>query len=235
MFCDVRLLLLSFIMICNGDAFAYPSKSLRDTNPLQIQQLRSKRHHTPSSILMSSDAVDMNQDVAMAAESQQQKSKLTREFFTIAVPAFFQLAAEPLAGLVDTAYLGRLGPEVLGGAGVAISAQYAMSKLYNDPLLRTSISLVASEDGKAGATNDEAASKSKSQALSIAVSSALLLAFTVGMIQLVLYFGFASAILRGMGVSSSSSMYYSAFCKFEVILLKSITFLVAYAQLPHIC
>ena len=222
-------------MICNGDAFAYPSKSLRDTNPLQIQQLRSKRHHTPSSILMSSDAVDMNQDVAMAAESQQQKSKLTREFFTIAVPAFFQLAAEPLAGLVDTAYLGRLGPEVLGGAGVAISAQYAMSKLYNDPLLRTSISLVASEDGKAGATNDEAASKSKSQALSIAVSSALLLAFTVGMIQLVLYFGFASAILRGMGVSSSSSMYYSAFCKFEVILLKSITFLVAYAQLPHIC
>jgi len=38
------------------------------------------------------------------------------------VPAFIQLAAEPLAGLVDTAYLGRLGPEVLGGAGVAISA-----------------------------------------------------------------------------------------------------------------
>lgn len=64
-------------------------------------------------------------------ESQKQKNKLTREFFTIAVPAFFQLAAEPLAGLVDTAYLGRLGPEVLGGAGVAISAQYAMSKLYN--------------------------------------------------------------------------------------------------------
>jgi hypothetical protein len=81
-------------------------------------------------------------------------------------------------------------------------------------LLRTSISLVASEDGKAGHTNDDLSPKSKSQALSIAVSSALLLAFTVGMIQLVLYFGFASSILRGMGVSSSSSMYYSAFCKF---------------------
>lgn len=154
--------------------------------------------------------------------SKKQKNNLTREFFTIAIPAFVQLAAEPLAGLVDTAYLGRLGPEVLGGAGVAISAQYAMSKLYNDPLLRTSISLVASEDGKrAGGINDgtkDAASNSKSQALSIAVSSALLLAFTVGMIQLVLYFSFASSILRGMGVSPSSPMYYSAYCKNYLLL-----------------
>src|SRR6056300_744406 len=50
---------------------------------------------------------------------KKQKRKLTLEFFSIGIPAFFQLAAEPLAGLVDTAYLGRLGPEVLGGAGVA--------------------------------------------------------------------------------------------------------------------
>lgn len=35
-------------------------------------------------------------------------------------PALIQLAAEPLAALVDTAYLGRLAPEVLSGAGVAV-------------------------------------------------------------------------------------------------------------------
>lgn len=40
------------------------------------------------------------------------KKGLTKEFFSIGVPAFVQLAAEPLAALVDTAYLGRLGPEV---------------------------------------------------------------------------------------------------------------------------
>jgi hypothetical protein len=57
------------------------------------------------------------------------KAGLTKEFFSIGLPAFVQLAAEPLAALVDTAYLGRLGPEVLGGAGVAISAQYAVSKV----------------------------------------------------------------------------------------------------------
>jgi hypothetical protein len=171
------------------------------------------RHRASSRLLLSSD--DDHRDSTSPA-SRRRKNDLTREFFAIALPAFVQLAAEPLAGLVDTAYLGRLGPEVLGGAGVAISAQYAVSKLYNDPLLRTSISLVASEDGKRGGAADvgpNEKSDSKSQALSIAVSSALLLAFAVGMIQLLLYFSFASTILRGMGVSPASPMYYSAYCK----------------------
>lgn len=135
------------------------------------------------------------------------KAGLTREFFSIGLPAFCQLAAEPLAALVDTAYLGRLGPEVLGGAGVAISAQYAVSKLYNDPLLRTSISLVASQDGKArGGKTDQ----DHSRQLSIAVSSALLLAFCVGVIQLIVYASLAGGIIRGMGLTSESPMWHSA-------------------------
>lgn len=133
-------------------------------------------------------------------EIKEVKSKLTKEFFTIAFPAFIQLAAEPLASLVDTAYLGRLGPEVLGGAGVAISAQYAVSKLYNDPLLRTSISLVASQDGKARGNQDgEGSEEEAKKDLSIAVSSALLLAASVGIIQLVIYASLASGIIKGMG------------------------------------
>eukprot|EP00536_Pseudo-nitzschia_multiseries_P007217 jgi/Psemu1/195053/e_gw1.166.64.1 len=144
------------------------------------------------------------------------KSKLTRDFFSIGFPAFIQLAAEPLASLVDTAYLGRLGPEVLGGAGVAISAQYAVSKLYNDPLLRTSISLVASTDGEArgGVDDDDADTESRAaeneKKLSIAVSSALLLAFCVGTIQLLVYSVLAGSITRGMGLTSSNPMWHSA-------------------------
>lgn len=144
-----------------------------------------------------------------------QKRKLTLEFFSIAAPAFVQLAAEPLAGLVDTAYLGRLGPEVLGGAGVAISAQYAVSKLYNDPLLRTSISLVASEDGKS-LENTNGDDHEQKKALSIAVSSALLLAFIVGAIQLLLYFTFAGKIIEGMGVNAVSPMHHSAYSYLRV-------------------
>lgn len=128
------------------------------------------------------------------------KSKLTKDFFSIALPAFIQLAAEPLASLVDTAYLGRMGPEVLGGAGVAISAQYAVSKLYNDPLLRTSISLIASEDGKSRSNTDDASTEEKAKNdLSIAASSALLLALSVGVIQLIIYASLASGIIKGMG------------------------------------
>jgi putative MATE family efflux protein len=147
------------------------------------------------------------------------KKSLTREFLTIGIPAFIQLAAEPLAALVDTAYLGRLGPEVLGGAGVAISAQYSVSKLYNDPLLRTSISLVASQDGQARGTSDadddEAKERNKKQ-LSIAVSSALLLAFCVGTIQLLVFSVLSSSITRGMGVTPSNAMWHSAVSYLQV-------------------
>lgn len=143
------------------------------------------------------------------------RASLNREFLSIAVPAFVQLAAEPIAGLVDTAYLGRLGPDVLGGAGVAISAQYALSKLYNDPLLRTSISLVASQDGRARGGEEEgedaaAAAKKAEDDLSVAVSSALLLALSVGLIQLIVYAAFAPNIIRGMGVTEASGMWKSS-------------------------
>lgn len=93
-----------------------------------------------------------------------------------------------------------------------------MSKLYNDPLLRTSISLVASEDGKkdSSSTTTNKGNDVKSQALSIAVSSALLLAFTVGIVQLVLYFSFAGSILKGMGVGATSPMHHSAYSYLRV-------------------
>ena len=41
--------------------------------------------------------------------------------------------------------LGRLDPAALGGAGAAIAAQYSVAKLYTDPMLRTTISLVAAQ------------------------------------------------------------------------------------------
>jgi putative MATE family efflux protein len=186
-------------------AAALPSR-----RPLRLRNFKN----VPSTVLRSSKAAiilgeeDKN-------EIQNVKKKLTREFFTIALPAFIQLAAEPLASLVDTAYLGRLGPEVLGGAGVAISAQYAVSKLYNDPLLRTSISLVAAQDGKSRGTVadsdvDEKETAAKKKDLSVAVSSALLLALSVGVIQLLIYASLSSSIIRGMGVTAESSMWYSA-------------------------
>jgi hypothetical protein len=96
-------------------------------------------------------------------------------------------------------------------SGVAISAQYAVSKLYNDPLLRTSISLIANQDGQKSSSADGAASKETDDSrLSVAVSSALLLAFVVGFLQLLVYSVLAPSIIKGMGVSEGNQMWHSA-------------------------
>lgn len=178
---------------------AFQTARLAVNNPIHHRHvlIPSTKLWTAATSIQEDDGVDLKSI----------KRGLNKEFLKIGAPAFIQLAAEPLAALVDTAYLGRLGPEVLGGAGVAISAQYAVSKLYNDPLLRTSISLVASQDGRA---RGKEGSKDQAKELSVAVSSALLLAFTVGAIQLVIYSVFAGTITRGMGLSELSPMWQSA-------------------------
>jgi putative MATE family efflux protein len=197
------------------------------------QRLKTNHHHhhhhhflhasTASGISMdggSSSSSSSNENVILL--SKPSKRQLTREFITIGLPALVQLAAEPLAGLVDTMYLGRLGPDVLGGAGVAVSANYAVSKLYNDPLLRTSISLVASQDGKTrqsqiisnGDDDDDddngATERKNKKDLSIAVSSALLLAISVGVIQMLVYTIFCRGITQSMGLTTTSPMWHSA-------------------------
>ncbi|CAJ1930502.1 unnamed protein product [Cylindrotheca closterium] len=170
-------------------------------SPYLVRNKGSIHHWRTTAVDVTEGQPDDNEDIGSL------KKGLTKEFFSIGIPAFVQLAAEPLAALVDTAYLGRLGPEVLGGAGVAVSAQYAVSKLYNDPLLRSSISLVASQDGKARGKD---ADIDQAKQLSIAVSSALLLAFCVGTVQLVIYTILGSSIIRGMGLSPASPMWESA-------------------------
>lgn len=173
-----------------------------------------RRSSSPPAELSVSNENDDDDD---GSSLKSQRRGLTKEFLSIGAPALIQLAAEPLAALVDTAYLGRLGPEVLGGAGVAVSAQYAVSKLYNDPLLRTSISLVAAQDGqsRSSAAKDEATQKRE---LSVAVSSALLLAGTVGILQMIIYSIFCNRITMGMGVTAASPMWHSAVSYLKVRL-----------------
>ena len=110
------------------------------------------------------------------------KRKIDVEFVQIAAPAFAQFAAEPLARLVDTACLGRLGPVALGGAGTAIAAQYAVAKLYNDPLLQSTISIVAARKGSGADARADAA------------ASALLLALLVGVMQSLFFAAFAGSV-----------------------------------------
>ena len=67
--------------------------------------------------------------------------------------------------------------------------------------------MVASKDGK---TRGAGPSDSDRESLSIEVSSALLLAFVVGVVQLVVYTVLAKGITLGMGLTLASPMWHSA-------------------------
>ncbi|KAJ4791446.1 Protein DETOXIFICATION [Rhynchospora pubera] len=71
---------------------------------------------------------------------------LGREILRIAVPAALALAADPLASIVDTAFIGRLGSAEIAGVGVSIAIFNQVSKVCIYPLVSVATSFVAEED-----------------------------------------------------------------------------------------
>ncbi|CAN1173020.1 Protein DETOXIFICATION 42 [Linum perenne] len=64
----------------------------------------------------------------------------------IAVPAALALAADPIASLIDTAFIGQLGPVELAAVGVSIAVFNQVSKIAIFPIVSVTTSLVAEED-----------------------------------------------------------------------------------------
>lgn len=72
--------------------------------------------------------------------------ELGLEILRIALPAALALAADPIASLIDTAFIGRLGPIQLAAVGVAIAIFNQASKITIFPLVSITTSFVAEED-----------------------------------------------------------------------------------------
>ncbi|XP_057966347.1 protein DETOXIFICATION 45, chloroplastic [Malania oleifera] len=141
------------------------------------------------------------------------------ELLMLSLPAIAGQAIEPLAQLMETAYIGRLGPVELASAGVSVSIFNIVSKLFNIPLLSVATSFVA-EDISKNATKDslsehvcqEESPNGKpfdgmDERMQLpSVSTALLLAVGIGLFEaLALYLG-SGMFLNLMGVSLASSM-----------------------------
>ncbi|GMH57695.1 hypothetical protein TL16_g08148 [Triparma laevis f. inornata] len=178
-----------------ASAFSTPSSSL--TQPRKVPAPPALRSTSSSSDDPPSPSRSRSKFLPSLPAFAKPSDPITVEFLTIAFPAFLQLTAEPLASLVDTIYLGRLSPSSIAGAGISITLWYSLSKIYNDPLLRSSISLVSS-------------SKSDPKKLSTSVSTALYLAAIVGLLQFIVYLLFTPFLLTQMGLTPLSSMYPSA-------------------------
>ena len=126
---------------------------------------------------------------------------VTREFVSLAVPAFFAIAAEPIASFTDTAFLGRLGAADLAAAGVAINALYTAAKLFLDPLQKTSVSLVA------GKSDEE---------LRASALTALLLALAVGLSQTLFFVPFAAQTIGTFGLAGGTEVSEKAIAYLRV-------------------
>lgn len=71
---------------------------------------------------------------------------LGKEILCIALPAALALAADPIASLIDTVFIGRLGAVDIAAVGVAIAVFNQISKVVIFPLVNITTSFVAQED-----------------------------------------------------------------------------------------
>ncbi|OIW11764.1 hypothetical protein TanjilG_10966 [Lupinus angustifolius] len=70
---------------------------------------------------------------------------LAKEILGIAFPSALAVAADPLASLIDTAFIGHLGPVELAAAGVSIALFNQASRITIFPLVSITTSFVAEE------------------------------------------------------------------------------------------
>ncbi|KAL6635432.1 hypothetical protein ACP70R_028103 [Stipagrostis hirtigluma subsp. patula] len=127
------------------------------------------------------------------------------ELILLALPAVFGQAIEPTAQLMETAYIGRLGSLELASAGIGVSIFNIVSKIFNIPLLSIATSFVAEDISK------NASKHSSSGKLELSsVSSALILAAGIGIIEALALFLGSGLFLKLMGVSPVSPMHKPA-------------------------
>ncbi|XP_015579344.1 protein DETOXIFICATION 44, chloroplastic isoform X1 [Ricinus communis] len=132
------------------------------------------------------------------------------EILSIALPAALALAADPIASLVDTAFIGHTGAVELAAVGVSVSVFNLVSKLFNVPLLNVTTSFVAEEQAllsKAKANNtSDFENQEQGKAYLPAVSTSLALAAGVGIAEAIALFFGSGFLMNIMGIPVDSPM-----------------------------
>ncbi|KAC9320173.1 hypothetical protein E3N88_45999 [Mikania micrantha] len=158
------------------------------------------------------------------------KDELNSEIAKIAIPATLALMADPIASLIDTAFIGHLGPVELAAVGVAIAIFNQASKIAIFPLVSVTTSFVAEEDGATSSSSILADMSYSRIQLQItkkyycyqnrntnkrrhvsSASSALLIGGMLGLIQAFLLIISAKPLLSYMGIKANSLMLSPAY------------------------
>ncbi|KAH9654873.1 protein DETOXIFICATION 45 [Citrus sinensis] len=173
----------------------------------------SNKEHSEMRGVTVSESHTLVEKIEVASKSHTQDAK--NELIVLTLPAIAGQVIDPLAQLMETAYVGRLGSVELASAGVSISIFNIVSKLFNIPLLSVATSFVA-EDIAKNLTKDLAAGlegngkppngTTERKQLS-SVSTALLLAVGIGIFEAAALSLASGPFLNLMGVPSASAMH----------------------------
>ncbi|XP_058210107.1 protein DETOXIFICATION 42-like isoform X2 [Rhododendron vialii] len=156
------------------------------------------------------------------------KDELGVEIASIALPAALALTADPIASLIDTAFIGHIGPVELAAVGVAIAIFNQVSKIAIFPLVSVTTSFVAEEDAAAESLIDKSCdieitersfdgndeeeefvpnvAKVYERRHIPSASSALIIGAVLGLIQALFLIFAAKPLLGYMGIKSDSPM-----------------------------
>ncbi|MEM7262779.1 MAG: MATE family efflux transporter [Planctomycetota bacterium] len=119
-----------------------------------------------------------------------------RAVFQLSVPILFSLIAEPLTGLVDTAFVSELGSEATSGLGAAATILSSAYWIFGFLAVGTQTEAA----NRTGARDSVGVRK--------VVSAATLLAASIGVVLLIVGFWIASDAARWMGTREQTSVEF---------------------------
>ncbi|XP_057516455.1 protein DETOXIFICATION 45, chloroplastic [Amaranthus tricolor] len=156
---------------------------------------------------------DANGSSAIVQSSNQlPPQNIKRELIMLSLPAIASQAIDPFAQLMETVYIGKIGSVELASAGVSMSIFNLISKLFNIPLLSVATSFVAEDIAKSSTDGDETVFYGKSHHEELkrkqlsSVSTALLLAVGIGIIEALALLLGTGSFLSLMGIAPDSPM-----------------------------
>ncbi|KAK8540229.1 hypothetical protein V6N12_046517 [Hibiscus sabdariffa] len=132
--------------------------------------------------------------------------ELGLDILSIALPAALALAADPIASLVDTAFVGHLGSVELAAVGISVSIFNLVSKLFNVPLLNITTSFVAEEQALISKNNAAGELEHQGKKVLPSVSTSLALAAGLGIAEAVALSVGSGFLLNIMGIPIDSPM-----------------------------
>uniref|UniRef100_A0A7N2LB85 Uncharacterized protein n=1 Tax=Quercus lobata TaxID=97700 RepID=A0A7N2LB85_QUELO len=126
-------------MAQNGDAQPNENQNGGDSQPNENQKAASLEQETEVDELLRYRRTSKTPLVCKL-------DSVRKEILGLAVPAVLALAADPVASLVDTMFIGRLGANDIGAVGVAIAIFNQLSRITMYPIVSITTSYVSEED-----------------------------------------------------------------------------------------